>query len=84
MEFNKEFLKEKIEDALEDNIVDTSRWREIHSMVFEHEGKYYSTEYSQGLTEEQDESPFEYADDIINCPEVIQEEVTIKKWVIKH
>jgi len=45
-----------------DNIEDTSRWSEFHEIVCLHKptGKYYMSSYSQGLTECQDESPWDY------------------------
>ena len=62
---------------IRDNILETSRWSEIHDLVFEYDGKLYQTTYSQGSTESQDESPFEY-DDVVTCDEVetYQEMVT--------
>lgn len=80
--FSKEFLREVIgfsnvpeTELIEDNIVDTSRWSEIHEVVFKHQGKFYRTDYSCGATEMQDESPFEYDDDEIECTEVEPVEV---------
>lgn len=63
-----------------DNIVETSRWSEIHELVFEHEGKFWETSYSVGLTEYQDESPWEFEDEI-KCTEVELKEVMVKQWV---
>jgi hypothetical protein len=64
---------------LEDNIVDTSRWSIYHKIIFEHEDKYYQTYYSEGATECQDESPWEY-DDEIECTEVHQVDKVVKVW----
>ena len=50
-------------------------------MVFEHEGKHYMVEYSEGATEMECEAPFEYDDDEIECEEVELKEVVVKKWV---
>lgn len=82
VKFSKEFMLDEILDSkkvLEDNIVDNSRWSIIHEMVFEHEGKFYSTTYSVGATERQDESPWEYEDEV-ECVEVHKVEKIMKVW----
>lgn len=80
--FSKEYLQERDlpYSAILDKIIDTSRWSIIHEIVFEDNGKFYSTMYSEGATEMQDESPWEY-DNIIECTEVELKEVKVKKWV---
>lgn len=85
--FNKDFLVDQLglpydNDGIimEDKMVDHSRWSIGHSLIFEHEGKYYKTYYSEGATENQYESPWEYEDDIV-CVEVELKEVLVKKWV---
>lgn len=85
IKLHKDFLMEELglpDNAIKDSIVDTSRWSEIHEIVFSHDGKFYETSYSQGLTEMQDESPWEYEDEV-ECYEVELKEVTVKKWVRK-
>lgn len=52
-------------------------------MIFRCDNKYYTVSYSEGATEQQYEEPFEYSDDLIECQEVVEREVTIKKWVLK-
>ena len=47
-----------------------SRWSYHYVMIFKYDGKYYKTHYSVGATEMQDESPYEYASDMIECVEV--------------
>lgn len=82
--FSKDYLKNELdlpyENAIVDNIIDTSRWSIIHEIVFEDKGKFYKTYYSEGATEMQDERPWEYEDNI-ECTEVELKEVMIKKWV---
>lgn len=56
--------------SLGNEIVDTTRWSNIYHQIFMFEGKYYKTSYSVGATECQDESPYEYADEEIECMEV--------------
>lgn len=57
-----------------DNIIDTTRWSEIHEIVFSYFNKYYMTTYSTGLTEYQNERPFEDDPDEIYCDEVFPRE----------
>ena len=82
--FTREYLMEKLDlpwAAIEDEIVDQSRWSTIHSIVFKDtDGKYYSTEYSVGSTECQDERPWEY-NSKIECEEVVKKQVLVEKWV---
>ncbi len=54
----------------------SSRWSSRHVLVFSYDGKFYETTYSRGLTEMQDERPFEYEPEEIECQEVVPVEVT--------
>lgn len=80
------FLKEQllaqevIDNAIEDIIVDTSRWSVRHEIVFAFGDKHFKTNYSVGATEQQDESPWEY-ESVIRCTEVELKEVVVKQWV---
>lgn len=70
--FKTQFLKDTLNlpwSAKVDNITDHRRWSVVHQIVFEHEGKFYQTEYSVGATEKQDEGPWEY-DDEVECEEL--------------
>lgn len=71
--FSKEFMREEVLDnseyVIEDNIIDHTRWSIVHELVFKFEDKFYSTNYSRGATEYQDESPFQYNKEVI-CHEV--------------
>ncbi|MNK09912.1 hypothetical protein D3C87_279120 [compost metagenome] len=58
-------------ETISDEQFDTSRWS-IHSrLIFKHiDGDvetFYYVDYSEGATEQQDERPFEYEDDEIEC-----------------
>lgn len=84
MKFTKQFLKDLLwgdfeddvdAEIVEDVIVDNRRWTITHYMVFKYEGKFYGTDYSVGATEQQDEAPFEYSDDIIECDELVPVEI---------
>lgn len=66
--------------AILDEITDTSRWSVHHRIVFEYEGKFYEAYYSEGATEMQDESAWEYEDEV-ECDEVELKEVKVRKWV---
>jgi len=61
---------------VDDLHVDESRWSEHRKLIFEFEGKLYAALYSRGLSETQDEAPFEYADSEIECTRVEAVEVT--------
>lgn len=80
--FKKEFLRDVIiDDVVEEEIIDQSRWTTIIKAVFEHEGKFYETIYGRGSTEYQDEEPYEFEEDEVKCKEVHLKEVIVKKWV---
>lgn len=83
--FNKDYLMDELdlpyENTIVNRIVNTTRWSIIHEIVFEDNGKFYMTTYSEGATECQDESPWEYDDDEVKCTEVELKEVKVKKWV---
>ena len=68
------------DSAILDEITDTSRWSVHHRIVFKHDDKFYETYYSEGATEMQDESAWEY-DDEVECDEVELKEVTVVKWI---
>lgn len=83
--FPKQYLRDILWDdtpgKVEDKITGTGRWSVYHSMVFKAEdGLHYETEYSEGATEQQDETPFEYDDDEIECVQVEQAEKTVLVW----
>ena len=81
MLFSKQFLIDSLDEneTILDEIVDHSRWTVEHRRIFKHEGKLYETFYSVGATEQQDESPYEYADARIECDEVVpvQKPITV-------
>ena len=58
-------------EIVEDKIIGTTRWSNIHEVIFQWvDGGFYETSYSEGATEMQDESAFEYDEDAIECNEV--------------
>lgn len=71
MKFSKEFLLEELEeDPVLEEIFDKRRWSIVYRRVFKFEGRFYETMYSIGATESQDEHPYEYDPDEIECKEV--------------
>ena len=81
--FNKDYLVNELDlpygRVIVDKIIDMSRWSIIHEIVFEDNGKFYQTTYSEGATECQDERPWEYEDEV-ECYEVELREVKVNKW----
>ena len=86
MKFENQWLQDLIHDELdsnllaeivEDTIIDTQRWSVVHRIVFLFGNQFYTTTYSVGSTEYQDESPFEFEDDSVECPEVFEVQKTI-------
>jgi hypothetical protein len=83
MKFDKEILQELVYGdfdgykVIQHKLIDNSRWSLVYEMIFQFEDKFYRTTYQQGATEQQDESPYEYEDDNIECPEVFPVEKTI-------
>lgn len=73
---------DKSGEIIQDEIIETSRWSEIHSLIFKapDDGKFYEVSYSQGLTEYQDESPWEYETEVV-ATEVEPREVTVTKYL---
>lgn len=65
--------------VMQNEIIDNSRWSIFHELVFEdvQTGKFYRIGYSVGATEMQDEGPFEYEGDMVECKEVHPVEKTI-------
>ena len=79
MKFKKEFLQDVIDDddvIVLNEIIDRSRWSVQYRTVFPYDGKFYETYYSVGATEYQEEHPYEFDPEEIECREVIPTEVT--------
>ncbi len=90
IKFTKTFLMDELglpydndDIIIKDKIIDTSRWSEIHELIFKHDGKFYSTSYSQGLTEQQCEQAWEF-DNEIKCQEVFPVEKTVTVYIPKQ
>lgn len=90
MKFSKDFLQQLAWEDHDDNVeiistelVDTTRWSLVYYQIFKIDGKFYETSYRTGATESQDERPYEYEDDEIECPEVVPVEKTITVYETK-
>lgn len=59
-------------EVVKNKICETTRWSICYDLVFKiiATGKYYSSFYSRGATECQDESPYEHSKAEVECPEV--------------
>lgn len=51
-------------EIISDEVVGTRRWSADHEIIIKRlsDGKFFADGYSVGLTEMQDESPYEYSD----------------------
>lgn len=81
--FKRDYLVNELDlpyNAIEEELIDNSRWSLDYRIVFEDNGKFYETYYSVGATECQEERPWEYEDEV-ECTEVEKREILVKKWV---
>ncbi len=67
--------------VIREELVDTGRWSVKYRLVFKFGENFYQTRYSRGATEYQDESPFEYDNDEIECEQVypVEERIIVYK-----
>jgi hypothetical protein len=77
MKFSKEFLSEFDGETVTERVIGTRRWSTDYERVFKHEGRFYLTTFSRGSTESQDERPYEYDGDEIECVEVFPREKVV-------
>lgn len=89
MKFKRDYLINELGvpydcNLIHEEIVDVTRWSIVKEIVFQDtDGKYYQTTYSEGATELQDESPWEY-EDMVECTEVELKEVKLMMWTPKE
>ncbi len=89
MKFAREDLKELAWRYVTDSglsvvtrdIYDHTRWSVHYRMVFKFQERYFETHYSTGATETQDEYPYDYCPDQIECQEVVPQEKTVIEYV---
>lgn len=67
-------------EIISDEISGTSRWAIERDLIFSVDGKTYITYYRVGATESQDEGPWEYDGDEIECYPVQAVEKTVTVW----
>lgn len=63
----KQYMLDALDDpalVVRDRITDLSRWSVNHELIFRHEGGLYRAFYRVGATEMQEESPWEYSDEV--------------------
>lgn len=63
--------------VISDEIYDKRRWSITYQLIFKFKDKFYKTYYSVGATEQQDEGPWQYEGDQIDCWEVKPVEKTV-------
>lgn len=86
VKFKKDYLVNELglpfdsDHVQNDVIIDNTRWSIVHEIVFEVDGKFYSTYYEEGATECQYEEPWE-SEDEIECTEVELVPVVKHEWV---
>lgn len=70
---------------INDEIYDTGRWSEFHESVYLYisSNKFYKFNWSVGLTEMQDERPYEY-DNIVKPIEVVPKDIIKTIYVKKE
>lgn len=80
--FKKDYLVEELGLPWTGNykIIETTRWSGIYELIFEDNDKYWRTIFSTGLTELQDESPWEYENEV-ECEEVEKKIIQVEAWV---
>lgn len=68
-------------EQIESRLISTSRWSSYHQGIFKHAstGKHYKFEWSRGLTEHQDEKPFQYEKEVTPV-EVRKVTKTVEVW----
>jgi hypothetical protein len=71
VKFDRSFLVEKLSlpysiYTVLDEITELSRWNSHHRLVFRYEDVYYETTYQVGLTEYQDQTPWD-GEAIVEC-----------------
>lgn len=82
IKLHKDYLKNELDlpaEAIKDTIESQSRWTTTHEIIFAYDGKFWRTWYTEGSTEQQDQSPWEYETEI-ECTEVHIVEKIVKTW----
>lgn len=88
MKFKREFMQRlayddiypKEAEVIENKIISVGRWDIHYEIVFKTNSKYYRSYYSIGATENQDNQPYEYDGNEIECEEVVPYEETVVRF----
>ena len=67
--------------VIENVLVGHSRWSLQYRMVFMFGDLFFQTHYNKGATEMQDESPYEYDSEMVECLQVRPKLVEVTKYV---
>lgn len=72
-----------IGETVSDTIDEIDRWTVHHTLVFKTtiDGRFFVTGYRVGATEYQDERPFEFDPDDIECIEVVPTLTSVVKYL---
>lgn len=75
-----DIVEELIDEAVDEQIIDQSRWSTFYEYVVPYQGKHYNVVRTRGSTEHQEVDPY---DDYEKVPliEVELKEVITKKWM---
>lgn len=82
--FTREFMEEHDYpwELVSQEFVESHRWYDVYTGVFEYEGKNWQVSYLVPSTEMQEEDPWN-EDDEIEATEVVWLPVVVNKWVPK-
>lgn len=69
---------------VKEELFDTSRWSHHYERIYKdlNTGKFYSTTYSRGATECQDERPYEFDGPEVDFTEVVPRETVVIEYVV--
>jgi hypothetical protein len=67
-------------ELVESELIGHGRWSLNYEQVFMFDGKFYRTIFSKGATEQQEERPYDYEPDEIECDEVEPFEMVITRY----
>lgn len=63
--------------VISNELWDNGRWTLTYKLLFKHKNKVYQTFYGVGATEYQDERPWQYDGEMIDCTEMERVEKTV-------
>lgn len=75
-----DIVEELIDEAVDKQIIDQSRWSTFYEYVVPYQGKHYNVGRTNGSTEYQEVDPYDDYEKV-ELIEVELKEVTTKKWM---